>query len=182
MDRSYRPPAPVSGVLTVRDQYGHVARQTCVCGGNYVVYDEKIERCAEDSPELTHVLLARCLNTDCARPAAFRFLMSNELCVGGLGAALVSSLNPLDPARTFACIGVAQQITVGLVSMWTAARAAGVSADKLSALVVDATRHAGVPAEIAGEVARRLAAIGPLFDGVVGVLERESPAHLETPA
>ena len=167
-----RPP-PVVGVATVRDEYGHVARQRCQCGSNYVVYDEQVEAAGPGSADRVHSLKARCLNPDCNREVAFRFLLTCELCAGGLGAAIVGALNSSDPARTFPCIGVAPQIAVGLVSTWAAARAAAVAPDVLAAFVADATRHTGVSPPLADEVAAHLAEIGPHFDAITAALQRE---------
>lgn len=164
---------PVVTVPTVRDEYGHVARQSCVCGSNFFVYDERVEAAGPGAADRVHVLLARCLNPDCRRETAFRFALTSELCAGGLGRAVVGALNTADPARMFPCIGVAAQIAVGLVSVWAAARAAGVPSEPLSALVADAARHTGAAADLAAEVSRRLAAIGPEFDAIVSVLTRE---------
>ncbi len=164
---------PIMTAATVRDEYAHVARQRCQCGATYLVTDEHVERAAPGGPDRVHVLTARCLNNDCNRQAVFHFLLTSELCAGGLGGAIVGALNTADPARTFPCIGVAPQIAVGLVSTWAAARAAGVAPEVLTALVADATRHTGVSPPLADEVSARLAAIGPQFDAIVAALQRE---------
>lgn len=188
MTELIRPSPPILGATTVRDEYGHVARQKCPCGSNYLVYDERIEGAREGTQESTqggvsegnkeragdrvHVLLARCLNPDCHKTVSFRFSLTSDLCTGGLGRVITGALNSADPGRLFPGIRVSAQIAIGLVSMWTAARAAGCKPEALEKLVADAIRHTDVSIDPA-DVTRRLAAIAPHFDAVAAALQRE---------
>lgn len=160
-------PPPTIGVDSMREAYGHVARQQCLCGANFLVEGEHVHAGGR-----YYALCATCLNPDCGKRIEFRFTLSARVASGGLGRAMVESVRPANPGHMFPGVGVGVQSAIGLISVWLAARATGVDAAVLDGIVEDAARHAGVAG--LGDSLDRL---GREFDSIAAALERGLACH-----
>jgi hypothetical protein len=159
-----KPVPPIMQADSLRDEYGHVARQRCHCGSNFLVYDEKV---VFTDGTHAHVLLARCLNTDCGHQTSFPFQLTDRLACAGLGRALCGANTPEDPGRVFQGVPIGAQITIGIISSWLAAKAMSLNPVTLDAFAADAVKHLGLSSGDVAAVVASLNRIGVEFTEVV---------------